>query len=468
MNIIHHGAFEGVTGSCHELRWEKYGILIDCGLFQGSEAQHSLNIDFAVEHIQALVLTHCHIDHIGRIPWLLAAGYRGPIYATEATAALLPLMLDDGLKIQLNLNQNQRNQFLSLCKSLLRPVPFDCQAPVVLPNGERLALYFRQAGHILGSAYVEVVLPNSQVVVFSGDLGPTGTPLLVDPVSPKRADVLVLESTYGDKCHQRERERSENLKQIIEKSLLDGGAILIPSFSVGRTQELLFDIESLIAETFAPVLLKGTELQGDAERLKWEELPIILDSPLADEVTKQYALFFRLWEKEALARKNMGRHPLSFEQCITVGSHQQHQSIVNRLVSTQEPAIVVAASGMCSGGRILNYLRALLPEPRTDVVIAGYQAKGTLGYSLSRGAKRVNIDGEDIDVRARIHHLTGYSAHADQADLVQFVDNIGQGPTKVHLVHGDIKAQSELAAKLRSIKPNCEVVVTAGQNIVTA
>lgn len=461
MQIIHHGAYEGVTGSCHELQWGEYGILIDCGLFQGSEAPRSLNIDFPVEHIQALVLTHCHIDHIGRIPWLLAAGFRGPIYATEATAALLPLMLDDGLKIQLNLNKAQRSQFLSLIKSLLRPVPFDCQAPVILPNGDRLAIYFRQAGHILGSAYVEVVLPDDQVVVFSGDLGPSNTPLLVDPESPKRADILVLESTYGNCQHQRHTERSESLKRIIEQSLLDGGAILIPAFSVGRTQELLFDIESLIAETFSP------SLQVNSERMRWQELPIILDSPLADEVTKQYEMFYRLWEKEAIARQNIGRHPLSFEQCITVDSHHQHQSLVNRLLSTKEPAVVVAASGMCSGGRILNYLEALLPESSTDVVMVGYQAMGTLGYALSRGEKKVEINGKIIDVKAKIHNLSGYSAHADQSDLIQFVANIERGPNKIHLVHGDHRAQTELAALLRTMNPDCEVVIAAEQKTST-
>ncbi|MGR5066494.1 MBL fold metallo-hydrolase RNA specificity domain-containing protein [Photobacterium sp. DNB22_13_2] len=462
MQIIHHGAYKGVTGSCHELKWEKYGILIDCGLFQGCEAPHSLNIDFPVEHIQALVLTHCHIDHIGRIPWLLAAGFRGPIYATEATAALLPLMLDDGLKIQLNLNKAQRSQFLSLIKSLLRPVPFDCQAPVILPNGDRLALYFRQAGHILGSAYVEVVLPDDQVVVFSGDLGPSNTPLLVDPVSPKRADVLVLESTYGNRQHQRQTERSENLKQIIEQSLLDGGAILIPAFSVGRTQELLFDIESLIAETFS------SNLQVKSGHMKWQELPIILDSPLADKVTKQYEMFCRLWEKEAIGRQNIGRHPLSFDQCITVDSHHQHLSIVNRLLSTKEPAVVVAASGMCSGGRILNYLEALLPVPCTDVVMVGYQAMGTPGYALTRGDKKVELNGKTIEVKARIHNLSGYSAHADQSDLVQFVANIEQGPRRIHLVHGDLRAQTELAQALQVMRPDCEMVIAAEQKIPIA
>ncbi|MBC7006688.1 MBL fold metallo-hydrolase [Photobacterium sp. BZF1] len=455
MQIVHHGAYEGVTGSCHELRWQQYGILVDCGLFQGEEAPKVLDIEFPVGHIQALVITHCHIDHIGRIPWLLAAGFRGPIYATEATAALLPLMLDDGLKIQLNLNKSQRNTFLSLIKSLLRPVPFGCQAPMTLPNGDRLTLYFRQAGHILGSAFVEVVLPDEQVVVFSGDLGPSNTPLLVGPVSPARADVLVLESTYGDRAHERQSERSDKLKQIIEQSLIDGGAILIPAFSVGRTQELLFDIENLIAGSVLPLL------RVNRQRMKWQELPVVLDSPLAGEVTEQYNLFHRLWDTEARSRKRCGRHPLSFEQCITLESHQQHQSMVNRLQSTGEPAIIVAASGMCSGGRIVNYLEALLPDPRTDIVMVGYQAKGTLGYSLARGEKRVKINDRVIEVMAKIHNLPGYSAHADKHELVQFVSNIGHGPNKIHLVHGDHRAQFGLASALREVRPGSEILVSA-------
>ena len=454
MQIIHHGAYNGVTGSCHELKWLQYGILIDCGLFQGEEAPVRLDIDFPTEHIQALVITHCHIDHIGRIPWLLAAGFKGPIYATEATAALLPLMLEDSLKIQLSLNKSQRNTFLSLIKSLLRPVPFGCQAPVILPNGEKLMLYFRQAGHILGSAYVEVVMPDERVVVFSGDLGPSNTPLLVDPLSPARADVLVLESTYGDREHERQVERSSKLKEIIEQSLLDGGAILIPAFSVGRTQELLFDIENLIADSVMPLL------QVNRQRMKWQELPVVLDSPLAVEVTEQYNLFHRLWDKEAKGRKNFGRHPLSFEQCITVESFQQHQSIVNRLQSTGDPGIIVAASGMCSGGRIVNYLEALLPDPRTDVVMVGYQAKGTLGFALANGEKQVKINGRYLTVRAKVHNLSGYSAHADKNELVKFVANIGQGPKTIHIVHGDYRAQSRLARALRAIKPDSEILVS--------
>ncbi|MGF1689460.1 MBL fold metallo-hydrolase [Photobacterium japonica] len=459
MQIFHHGAYEGVTGSCHELRWKEYGILVDCGLFQGAEAHKPLNIEFSIQHIQALLLTHCHIDHVGRIPWLLAAGFRGPIYATEATAALLPLMLDDGLKIQLNLNHAQRHQFIALVNSLLRPVPFDCLAPITLPSGDRIKTYFRQAGHILGSAYIELELPDGHTVVFSGDLGPSNTPLLVDPCSPQKVDTLVLESTYGDRLHDRDTDRNVKLMQIISRSLQNGGVILIPAFSVGRTQELLFDIESMMAESS---MLANSE-PDNADAIKWQNIPVILDSPLASQITQQYTHFQRLWAKEAKQKVTLGRHPLSFSQCVTVESHQEHEDLVRRLQSTGEPAIVVAASGMCTGGRILNYLKALLPDARTDVVMVGYQAPGTLGQRLLSGETSVDIQQISVPVAAQIHELSGYSAHADQAQLCEFVENIEQGPSTIHLVHGEARAQQCLASRLQAVKPDSDIRLAAHQ-----
>ncbi|MGF1684931.1 MBL fold metallo-hydrolase RNA specificity domain-containing protein [Photobacterium minamisatsumaniensis] len=465
MQIIHHGASSGVTGSCHELRLGQYGVLIDCGLFQGDESHRSLNIEFPTEHIQALLITHCHIDHIGRIPWLLAAGFRGPIYATEATAALLPLMLDDGLKIQLNLNSQQRASFIDLVNSLLRPVPYNGLAPITLPNGERIVACFKPAGHILGSAYIELELPNNEKVVFSGDLGPCNTPLLVDPISPEHADTLVIESTYGQKHHESICERSHRLELLIKRSLQDGGVILIPAFSVGRTQELLFDLENIIAQF--PTCTKPLNAPSDPllSSLNWKRLPIILDSPLAADITEQYELFQRLWTKEAKQRVLSGRHPLSFSQCITVKSHQEHMALVNRLKVSGEPAIVVAASGMCTGGRIMNYLEALLPDERTDVLMVGYQARGTLGAQLVRGKARVNINNCSVKVNAKIHSISGYSAHADKGDLIQFVENIEKGPSRIHIVHGDYQSQKALAKELKKIKPDCDIRLAFEQSL---
>lgn len=432
MQVVHHGGKHSVTGSCHELKLPKGSILIDCGLFQGRDAlkngkHRSLEIEFSVRRIKALVLTHAHIDHIGRLPWLLAAGYKGKIYCTRATAELLPLMLEDGLKLQLGLNKAQREQVLNVIKKRLVP----CDYQTWLPLKELAYLRFQPAGHILGSAYVEFKLPNNEVVVFSGDLGPSNTPLLPDPISPTRADYLFIESTYGNKQHESIENRSQRLLAIIRHALEDGGVIVIPAFSVGRTQELLFDIEQLIH-------------QHDLHH----SLPIILDSPLAKKVTKTYRRFKKLWGKEAKQRVGNHRHPLAFEQSITIENHAEHLSLVNRLASTAEPAIVVAASGMCEGGRVVNYLKALLPDKRNDVLFAGYQAEGTLGRDIQSGAKEVVIDDERINVQAQIHTMSGYSAHADKTDLIRFVEGISPPPKEIHLIHGEKSAKEELYVSL--------------------
>ncbi|MBR9873047.1 MAG: MBL fold metallo-hydrolase [Vibrionaceae bacterium] len=431
-SVIHHGGKHTVTGSCHELKLPHGSILIDCGLFQGKDLSFggrdaTLNIEFPIEQVHALVLTHAHIDHIGRLPWLLAAGFKGPIYCTHATAELVPLMLEDGLKLQLGLNYHQRQQVLNIIKNQLKPC--DYQQWIELPD---LAdVRFQPAGHILGSAYVEFKLLNNEVVVFSGDLGPSNTPLLPDPQSPQRADYLFIESTYGDKQHEDIASRTKRLNHIIEHALKDGGVILIPAFSVGRTQELLFDIEQLIN-------------QHDLA----SSLPIILDSPLAKEVTKTYRRFKTLWGQDAKHRLENHRHPLAFDQCITVESHTEHKALVNRLASTDEPAIVVAASGMCEGGRIVNYLKALLPDQKNDVLFAGYQAQGTLGEAIQVGDSIVEIDAQEIQVKAQVHTISGYSAHADRSDLRKFISGIPTAPKVIHLIHGEEDAQQALGKEL--------------------
>ncbi|WP_375321565.1 MBL fold metallo-hydrolase RNA specificity domain-containing protein [Aliivibrio logei] len=457
ITLKHHGGKLGVTGSCHELtinnNGNNHGILIDCGLFQGKDAKDKhgndkkLDIEFPISHLKALILTHTHIDHIGRLPWLLAKGFKQPIYCTPATAELVPLMLDDGLKLQLGLNIGQRARVLELIRKQIKPIPYNRWHRIPISSSSRslrsssplktsssyLLLRFQPAGHILGSAYVEIKLPNNDIVVFSGDLGPSNTPLLPDPISPKRADLLVIESTYGNKLHDNVETRAKRLQEIIERSLEDGGAIIIPAFSVGRTQELLFDIEHLIHH----------------QKID-SKIPIILDSPLANKVTKQYRRFKKLWSKEAKIKLSNQRHPLNFEQCITIESHKEHMQIVNRLKSTAEPCIIVAASGMCAGGRVMNYLEALLPDKRTDIILAGYQAHGTLGRDLQNKKETVWIDNQPIDVNAQIHTMSGYSAHADQADLMKFVEGIEEGKKEVVVVHGEDNVREEFERVLET------------------
>lgn len=476
MNIQHHGAVNGVTGSCHQLNIDaQNAILIDCGLFQGADkgnnsesdnSEEHLTIEFDISSVQALIVTHCHIDHVGRIPYLLAAGFRGPIYATEATAALLPLVIEDALKVGVTRNKSIIAACLKLLKRQLVPLKYKQWQPIKLVNSTKSTkIKLQMAGHILGSAYVEIDIKSSlpsdknskHRVVFSGDLGAPYAPLLPAPKSPYRADTLVIESTYGDKNHQHRKERTKQLQQIIEKAVTDNGVVLIPAFSIGRTQELLYELEKIIYQQ------KKSEM--------WKNIDIIVDSPMAAKFTEQYKNFKSLWDKEAKREIKSGRHPLNFEQLYTVDSHQEHMQTIEYLVKSRnfsnvKPAIVIAASGMCSGGRIVNYLKQFLNDNTADVLFVGYQAQGTLGRSIQKfGATSagkqgyVFIEGKRIDIKAKVHTISGYSAHADQNGLINFVKRMRHQPKHIKIVHGDESAKQSLAEKYHKMLPRAKIEI---------
>ena len=450
-DIVFHGATQGVTGSCHELRVDgDHSILIDCGLFQGDES-HALEIDFPIGQIKALVLTHVHIDHVGRIPYLLAAGFNGPIYCSEATAALLPLMLEDAVKIGFTRNHRLIEQFLNKINALLRPIKYG-QWQDIPVDAAPLRIKLKPAGHVLGSAYVECDCAGKRLV-FSGDLGAPYAPLLPAPKSPYRADILVLESTYGDRCHPLRRDRRQQLQHIIEKSQENRGAVLIPAFSLGRTQELLYELEEIIFRS------KGRNATAG---LPWHDLEIIVDSPLASRFTESFRHLRPFWDAEARKKVAAGRHPLSFEQLTTIGSHADHLHTVKYLKKTGRPCIVIAGGGMCNGGRIVNYLKALLGDERTDVVFVGYQAAGTPGRALQEyGPKHgyVVLDNQRFPIFAAVHSLSGYSAHADQHNLVNFVRRMRKKPETIYLVHGDAAAKNVLKGELEKVSERIEVVI---------
>ncbi|ASG66434.1 MBL fold hydrolase [Idiomarina piscisalsi] len=455
MDVIHHGAFEGVTGSCHELLLDSgHSLLIDCGLFQGAETSGSgadsntQEIDFDISKVQALVVTHCHIDHVGRIPWLLIAGFSGPIYCTKATAHLLPLVIEDALKVGLTRNADIINAVMARLQRQLQPVEYD--AWLELPadySTERFKLRFRQAGHILGSSYVEIENVNTHYrVVFSGDLGCKNTPLLPDPTPLERADWLLLESTYGDKNHESRLDREQRLKSVVERCVENKGTILIPAFSIGRTQELLYELEDIIYKA------RAREAKTGVADPVWQKMTVILDSPLAAQFTKQYRAMKALWDEEALARVEEDRHPLNFDRLMKVDDHSDHERVVNYLKNSGDPCIVIAASGVCTGGRMLNYLKALLPDPRTDVLFVGYQAAGTPGRDIQTYGPRggyVDLDHERIDIKAGIYTLGGYSAHADQQELLDFIDATEEPVKRIRLIHGEPDARAALAEKIR-------------------
>ncbi|QIZ76398.1 MBL fold metallo-hydrolase [Ferrimonas lipolytica] len=452
MRIDHHGAVSGVTGSCHQLFLnDNHSLLIDCGLFQGAEKTAAVDgdelpIDFAIDTIDALLVTHSHIDHVGRIPYLLASGFNGPIYASEATSALLPLVLEDALKVGVTRNSRLINAVITKLKRQLQPLPY--KQWQTMPN-QLARIRLQPAGHILGSAYIEIqtlTLQPQQTVVFSGDLGAPYTPLLPSPKPPYRADILVIESTYGDKLHQRRKARRDALQQTIERAVSDNGIVLIPAFSMGRTQELLYELEQIHH--------KGVPL--------WQKLEIIVDSPLAAKFSDYYQQFKQLWDKEAKRELAQGRHPLDFDTLYTVDSHANHLATINYLQRRNKPAVVIAASGMCSGGRIMNYLEAFLPDPRTDIVFVGYQAQGTPGRDIQQFGPKggyVILNGNKININAKVHTISGYSAHADQKNLISFATRMRHPPKHIRIVHGDNEAKQRLQYKLQQQLVDAAVII---------
>ncbi|PRY66009.1 MBL fold metallo-hydrolase RNA specificity domain-containing protein [Halomonas ventosae] len=445
--ILHHGAAEGVTGSCHRLQVsEERALLVDCGLFQGQDADHLDSLEqhrvrFPVEDVLALVVTHVHIDHIGRLPYLLAAGYRGPILCSVPSARLLPLVIEDALKIGFTRDRALIERFLGEVEERLVPLAYRQWHTVIDDARHRIRVKLQRAGHILGSAYVEVDVRDhatgeSSRTVFSGDLGAPHAPLLPAPRPPYRADTLVIESTYGDRTHEDRTTRRARLKGAIDRALENAGSVVIPAFSIGRTQELLYELEGLIHAATDP---------------RWRELEIIVDSPLAARFTEVYRALRLWWDAEAQRRLRGGRHPLSFDNLYTVNSHEEHEQTVEYLARSHRPAVVIAASGMVTGGRVVNYLRRMLGDPRHAVVFIGYQGAGTPGRDIQRYGPRggwVELDSERLDIRAHIETVSGYSAHADQQNLLDFIRRMRHPPRHIRLVHGERDAQRAFQASI--------------------
>ncbi len=449
-DIRHHGAVDGVTGSCHQLMFaDGKSLLIDCGLFQGSDSspygsdENNVAIDFDIEGVVALVCTHVHTDHIARLPFLVAAGFDGPIYCSFPSAILLPEVLREAVKMSGIRNKDHIEAIVEKIEKQLRPLSYGAWA-LIHPL---VSIRLQPAGHILGSAFVECSILGQGRLVFSGDLGCDDAVLLPEPKSPPKADCLVIEATYGDRYHEHRAARREHLAACIERAVEDLGAILIPAFSLGRTQELLYEIEAILTE----------RIHLEETRGAWSDIAVIVDSPLAATFTKIYRRLKPYWDDEAKQLVERGRRPLNFSKMITVDNHQAHERVVEHLRQTARPAIVISASGMCNGGRIVNYLKALLPDPRTDVLFVGYQSGDSVGRKLQQGVNSVFIDGEKIPVRAKVHTINGFSAHADKHGLLKFVDGITESPKEVRIVHGDDSAKLSLQKAIQQRLPDANV-----------
>ena len=435
------GACGTVTGSRYLLEAGGKTILVDCGLFQGGRELRARNWDpfpSDVSRIDAVLLTHAHIDHTGYLPRLVREGYAGPVYCTAPTQALLRYLLPDAGRLQqeeaayANRKGYSRHapaeplfteEDADRALALLSPLPFDAPSRVV-PG---LQLSFHRAGHILGAAFIRVQADGSSIL-FSGDVGRRDVPILKDPEPILGAGTLLLESTYGDRTHGAESPL-DALERVVSETVARRGMLLVPAFAVGRTQEVLYDLREL-------------QLGGKIPR----DLPVWVDSPMAVSAVEIYRDFTSEHDLEMRRLEDEHLCPIDGPWLHLVRTVDQSKSLNRK----KGPGVIISASGMLNGGRILHHLRVRLPDPSTTLLFVGYQAEGTLGRAVENGAPSVRIHGEEVPVRAKIEKIPSLSAHADQDELLEWIGKTPAPPAKTFLVHGEDSARQALAARIRS------------------
>lgn len=444
--LTFYNSAKGVTGSAYLLETDSSKILLDCGLIQGRHEEEKLNEEpfpFEVNSLDAVVLSHAHLDHSGRIPKLVGEGYKGPIFMTDPTCDLLVIMLKDAAFLeQRDVEwENKRRKRAGKPEILPLFTLEDVDAALRLCEGmaydknyeiaSGVELCFREAGHILGSAIVELFISekgSEKKLVFSGDLGNSYAALLRDPATIKEADVLLMESTYGDRDHRSLSETLKEFESIITEASKTGGNILIPSFAVGRTQEIIYRLGELYQ-------------QG-----KLKQQAIYLDSPMAIAATEVYHRHQDIYNREDIAALRQAKSGSLHLFLPTLRySRTTEESIA--LSRIESGAIIIAGSGMCSGGRIRHHLKHNLWKKKNHVVIAGFQVNGTPGRALIDGAKTFHIGGDEIAVKAKIHTLGGFSAHAGQSQLIDWIGGFNN-PPRTFLIHGNPEAKITLSEKL--------------------
>ena len=434
MQLEFFGAAGEVTGSCHILRVAGRQLLLDCGMIQGDRdapARNRLPFPFDPTTIDAVVLSHAHIDHCGRLPLLVKRGYRGPIYTNKACADLVPILLRDSANLAMRDAERERVEPLydledvETTLRLLKPMAYDTRREL-LPG---VTVQVRDAGHILGSSSIEVWVSEQgeqRKLVFSGDLGQYDTPILKDPFAFESADLVLMESTYGDRRHRGREDTERELGGILAQAQREGGNVIVPAFAIGRSQELLY----LLAKHY-----------GEWHLARWK---IFLDSPMAIAASRVYWNNPDRFDEETTQLRDSFRGMPPLPNLVLSESADDSRAI-NPLRSG---ALIIAGSGMANGGRVLHHLKHNLERPECHVVIVGFQAPGTLGRQLVDRVPEVRIHGQRVRCLAQIHTLGGLSAHGDQADLLRWYDNFAGHPP-VYLVHGEVPSSEGLAAKLR-------------------
>lgn len=437
------GAAGTVTGSKHLLEVNGARVLVDCGLFQGLKELRERNrqpLPVEPASIGAVVLTHAHLDHCGYLPRLVSEGFKGRIFCTSATADLCRIVLPDAAKLQEedaeNANRGKYTRHApalplftmedaARALSLLQPVGYDRRVPVA-PGVD---VEFINAGHLLGSAYASI-RTNGAHVLFGGDLGRYGRPVLPDPTAVEEADVLLVESTYGNRRHPSD-DNGEALAEIVRSTAERRGKIIVPSFAIGRVEEVLYWIKRLEDERRIPVI------------------PVWVDSPMASQALVQYGRRLEELDPEMAPEQPVPRHnrevaAFATDRLQLVASPQQSRD----LVRSRGPAIVISSSGMATGGRVLHHLAAALPRPENTVIFVGFQAAGTRGRQLIQGAKTVRIHGVDVAVNARVAHLDSMSAHADADEILRWLRGFRRAPADTYIVHGEPDAAAALQRRI--------------------
>lgn len=404
-------------------------VLVDCGLIQGGSIAEEVNREkfpYDPADIGALIVTHAHLDHVGRIPKLVKEGFRGVIYSTPETRALTELVLTDAVGILAQEAERKGELPIYEANDVLKVFPLW----KVLPYHESmifndLNFLFRDAGHILGSAMVEISVDGKKIL-FTGDMGNSPAPILADTEAPGEPDYIVMESVYGDRNHEPREERKAHLEKIINDTLSRGGTLVIPAFSIDRTQVLLYELNNMVEEGVIP------------------DVPIFLDSPLATKATEVYRSSSHLFRAEVQEQIRKGDNIFNFPKLRYTVSQRESHAIEHE----KGAKIILAGSGMSVGGRVVGHEEFFLPDPKSTILLVGYQTAGSLGRRLAEGEKKVNIHNRSIKVKAHIETLYGYSAHRDSDHLVEFVGMAGKKPTTVFVAMGEPSASMHLAQRI--------------------